>query len=82
MTVDSGALNDWVENLIGEEWGFTDEQVAQIKAALPDALHFIADLQLIWPAVKPLWPAMGQHIDKLLPVARMVAEVLNRRGTS
>ena len=49
--------------------GFNDEQIAQIEAIKPDLLHLVATYQ----AVKP-------RIDRIVPVVRMVLEVINRRG--
>ena len=49
--------------------GFNDEQIAQIEAIKPDLLHLVATYQ----AVKP-------RIDRIIPVVRMVLEVINKRG--
>ena len=48
--------------------GFNDEQIAQIEAIKPDLLHLIATYQ----AVKP-------RIDRIVPIVRMVLEVINRK---
>jgi hypothetical protein len=72
----------WLEDVGLAQLGFTQDQIQQIEAAQPDALHFIADLQAIWPTIKPYWPAIEKHVTTLLPVARMVLEVVNRKPTA
>lgn len=50
--------------------GFDDDQIAKIEAIKPDLLHLVATYQ----AVKP-------RIDRIIPVIRMVLEVINRKPT-
>jgi hypothetical protein len=51
--------------------GFTDDQIAQIEGVKDDLLHVVATYQ----AVKP-------RIDRIVPVIRMVLEVINQKGTT
>ncbi len=71
-------MGDWIENIGLRTEGFSDDQIAQIDAAKPDLLHIIADFQAIWPHIAPFISPLVPRITKLLPVARMVLEVLNK----
>ncbi len=56
-------MADWLESFALHHYGFTDEEIAKIDAAKEDLLHVVATIQVIWP-----------RIERLLPVARLVAE--------
>lgn len=49
--------------------GFNDQQIAEIEAIKPDLLHVVATYQQIKP-----------RIDRIVPVIRMVLEVINRKA--
>ncbi len=48
--------------------GFTDQQIAEIEGVKPDLLHLFATYQQVKP-----------RIDRVVPVIRMVLEVINRK---
>ena len=58
-------MADFMETIGLHGEGFSDAQIAQIDAVKDDALHVIATIQVLMP-----------RINRLIPVARMVAEVL------
>ena len=60
-------MGDLVEDIGLHSQGFNDAQIAQIDAAKEDALHVIATIQDIMP-----------RINRLVPVAVMIATVLNQ----
>ena len=66
----------FVEDFALRESGFTDPQIAQIKAATPQAQALIALVQKNEPAITQ---ALTLAKD-LLPVANMVLTVLKGRG--
>lgn len=49
--------------------GFNDQQIAEIEAIKPDLLHLVATYQQVKP-----------RIDRIVPVLRMVLEVINRKA--
>lgn len=62
-------MSDLVESMGLRMEGFTDEQIAQIESIKDDLLHVFATYQ----AIKP-------RIDRIVPVVRMVLEVINRKA--
>ncbi len=70
-------MGTWVEDMGLHSEGFTDEQIAEIDLAKPDALHLWATIQQEAPHLQKIIQAEWPRIERLIPVIRMVLEVIN-----
>jgi hypothetical protein len=68
-------VSDFIVAMAGHMEGFTDDQIAQIEAAVPNAQALIALIQKNEPTITQAL----MLAQKLVPVANMVLTVLKEK---